>query len=285
MQDLYERYRLSDYADQADAILHSILYEIDYKVQFHKHSYFEIFLVFSGGIFHEANGESRDIPCNSILFIRPHDMHRYRQNGDEPCGLIRLWISPYIFEALQSFLGKSSCIQRLLAEKLPPGITVTGMEMKSFLDRFEDIFSLSPEEEPRRVSSLKMLFVEIALLFTGQLAGPVNKSLPDWLGQLCRDIAIKDNLVLGIDRLFELSNRSREHVSRSFKNYLGTTPTDYIKHLRLNYAANQLANTNRKIVDICYESGFGNLSYFYECFKAHYGMTPSSYRASKLTLV
>jgi len=283
MQDCYERYRLSDYSDQADAILHSIINEINFKVQLHNHSYYEIFLVFSGGIYHEINGELQDIPCNSILFIRPDDMHRYYQKGDAACGLVRLWISPRIFDSLKYFLGKSSGIDKLLEEKLSPTLSITEIDMQSFLDRFEGIFSLSPEEESRRISSLKMLLVEIALLFSGCLGQIENKSLPSWLEKLCRKMSLKDNLTQGIDRLFELSNTIREHLSRSFKKHLDITPTEYIKRLRLNYAANQLANTNRKIVDICFDSGFGNLSYFYQCFKELYGLAPSRYRASKLT--
>ena len=85
--------------------------------------------------------------------------------------------------------------------------------------------------------------------------------------------------------LFELSSVSREHLIRSFKKYLGTTPTQYINRLRLNYATNQLANTNRKVVDICYGSEFGNLSYFYQSFKFAYGVTPKDYRFQKLISV
>ncbi len=285
MQDCYERYRLSDFEDPSDAILHSIINELNFKVPLHRHTYYEIFLLFSGEIYHEVNGEIVDIPTNSMLFIRPEDMHRYYQKGDLSCGLIRLWISPHIFDTLRDFLGNSPGLGRLLGDKLPPTMSVSALRMQSFLERFEALFSLTPAEESRRISSLKLILMEIALLFSGYISQRERSSLPPWIEDLCNKMSLKDNFTQGIDRLFELSHTSREHISRSFKKYLAVTPTEYIKQLRLNYAVNQLANTNRKVVDICFDSGFGNMSYFYKCFFECYGMTPAAYRASKFMQV
>jgi len=283
MQDCYERYRLTDYEDPSDAILHSVISRIDYKVFFHRHTYYEIFLLYSGRILHEVNGKAMEIPSNTIIFIRPDDFHQYRQLGDEDCGLVRLWISPQIMEDLIRFLGKSSGVKRLLDDNLPPCTSIQKTEMQSFVKRFEAVFSFRQEEESRRVATLKQLLMELVFHFIGIINPVQDENLPHWFSELCRQMSQKDNFVLGLERLFELSPVSREHLSRSFKKYLGITPTQYINRLRLNYAANQFANTNRKIVDVCYDSGFGNLSYFYNCFKSAYGVVPKVYRLQKLT--
>lgn len=285
MQDCYERYRLSDYDDPLDAILHSIIHRINYKVQFHNHSYYEIFLVLSGGLYHEVNGSIQEVFCNSIVFIRPEDVHRYRQLNDKPCGLIRVWVSIQIINSLKIFLGSNSGFDRLLEEKLPVVLAVGKTGMQSFHDRFEAIFSLPAEDEAKRISSLKMLLTEIALLFTSSISRDKNQDLPSWLAELCNKMSRKDNFISGLDRLFELSPTSREHLSRCFKKYLGVTPTDYIKQLRLNYSANLLANTNKKITDVCYDSGFGNLSYFYQCFEQAYGVTPNCFRKARFSRI
>lgn len=283
MQDCYERYRLSDYPDPSDAILHSIIYDINYKVPLHNHSYNEIFLVFSGGMHHEVNGEVQDISCNTVLFIRPEDRHRYYQKENTSCGLIRLWFSPHIFDSLRYFLGDSLALDRLREKRLPPRLSISEVAMQGFVDRFKAIFSLSPQEEAKRISSLKLLLLEITLLLLEPMEKDEKRAGPLWLEEICRKMALKDNFALGMDRLFELSPASREHTSRSFKKHLDMTPTEYVKALRLNYAANQLANTNMKIVDICFDAGFGNMSYFYDCFTQYYGLTPNNYRKSKLS--
>jgi len=75
-----------------------------------------------------------------------------------------------------------------------------------------------------------------------------------------------------------LTDRSREHVSRCMKKYMGMTPSEYINSLRLNYIANMLRDSNCDITEIIFESGFNNISWASEQFKKKYGMTMRQYR-------
>ncbi|HBK27529.1 MAG TPA: AraC family transcriptional regulator [Dialister sp.] len=63
-----------------------------------------------------------------------------------------------------------------------------------------------------------------------------------------------------------------------FKQAYGMTPKEYIDHLRLNHAKEALRHTDKKIIDIAYETGFTSLSAFNRFFKKKTGMTPSTYR-------
>ena len=80
--------------------------------------------------------------------------------------------------------------------------------------------------------------------------------------------------------MFALTDRSREHVSRCMKKYIGMTVSEYINHLRLNYIANTLLNSNHTITDIVYASGFNNLSWANTQFRTKYHMSMSEYRRS-----
>lgn len=62
------------------------------------------------------------------------------------------------------------------------------------------------------------------------------------------------------------------------KKYYGVTVTEFINDLRLNYAANMLKNSNMSILDICYDCGFDNTSYFHRKFKEKYDVTPLKFR-------
>ena len=58
-----------------------------------------------------------------------------------------------------------------------------------------------------------------------------------------------------------------------------TKLTTYIMHLRLEYAAKQLLEQpDKNIVQIASESGFGSGTYFSNCFRQHFSMTPTYYR-------
>ena len=66
--------------------------------------------------------------------------------------------------------------------------------------------------------------------------------------------------------------------SRFFKLRTGRTLSDYIIDIRLGYAARQLVDTTTSIVEICYESGFNNVSNFNRIFKKRKGCSPSTFR-------
>ena len=76
----------------------------------------------------------------------------------------------------------------------------------------------------------------------------------------------------------EISGKSREYIARSFKKFLGITPTDFVNDLKLTYAASRIINTNLKITDICLSSGYESISWFNKMFIIKYGMSPKDFR-------
>ena len=102
--------------------------------------------------------------------------------------------------------------------------------------------------------------------------------MPAWLSRLCAEMRKNGNFTCGIERMLSLTDKSREHVSRSLKKHLGLTPSEFINDLRLNFIANMLKNSNHGVAEIVFESGFGNLSWAAELFRKKYGVTMSFYR-------
>ncbi len=66
--------------------------------------------------------------------------------------------------------------------------------------------------------------------------------------------------------------------SRFFKLRTGRTLSDYIIDIRLGYAARQLVDTTTSVVEICYDSGFNNVSNFNRIFKKRKGCSPTTFR-------
>lgn len=62
---------------------------------------------------------------------------------------------------------------------------------------------------------------------------------------------------------------------------MGTTPVGYIAERRLARAAELLTSPDAiSVTDIAFDLGFNDSAYFARCFRHHYGVTPSGYRAS-----
>ncbi len=82
-------------------------------------------------------------------------------------------------------------------------------------------------------------------------------------------------------RITDVANLARMNgsaFSHYFKKRTGYSFTDFINQLRLNHAAKQIISRDKNIADICFDSGFNNLSNFNRMFKKWKGDTPLQYR-------
>ncbi|MEO7991854.1 MAG: helix-turn-helix transcriptional regulator [Chryseolinea sp.] len=61
----------------------------------------------------------------------------------------------------------------------------------------------------------------------------------------------------------------------------GYAPNDFMRHMRLQRAADLLMQKAGNVSEIGYQVGFNNLSYFSKCFKEKFGTLPSSFLGSR----
>lgn len=70
------------------------------------------------------------------------------------------------------------------------------------------------------------------------------------------------------------------YLSRLFKEKTGQNFTEYLTQIRMEQVKELLKNSDRKIIEICEQTGYDNPRYFSKVFKQYTGMTPSEYRES-----
>lgn len=108
---------------------------------------------------------------------------------------------------------------------------------------------------------------------------PDKKNLiPVWLSDTVNEMKINKNYTKGVPKMVELSGKTAEHLSRSMKKYYNVSPTDYINNLRMKNVSRLLLETDNPVIDICYENGYQNMSWFNTLFKKTFFMTPSQFR-------
>ena len=71
---------------------------------------------------------------------------------------------------------------------------------------------------------------------------------------------------------------SENECLRCFHTMVGSTPIQYVKQVRIQKAAELLADAGQKISDIGAACGFQEMSYFARTFRELRGCTPSQYR-------
>jgi AraC family transcriptional regulator, exoenzyme S synthesis regulatory protein ExsA len=85
-----------------------------------------------------------------------------------------------------------------------------------------------------------------------------------------------------VEKFGYLTGRSLTTFKRDFKRTFNTTPQKWLTEKRLGLAYHQINDLNKKPVDVCYESGFENLSHFSFAFKKQFGVSPAQLNNAKI---
>ncbi len=81
-----------------------------------------------------------------------------------------------------------------------------------------------------------------------------------------------------LKRLAELVNMAEGSLCRFFKMNMGITVFEYLNKIKTDFACKLLMDHDLSILEVCYDSGFNNISHFNKQFKKITGLTPSEYR-------
>jgi len=96
-------------------------------------------------------------------------------------------------------------------------------------------------------------------------------------GLLDQDYAFQHSLV----SLARSVGMSTFHFARLFAELVGTPPHRYLLRVRLDEAARRL-HQGASVTEVCFATGFHNLSYFIRAFQRRFGVSPRNHRALRI---
>jgi AraC family cel operon transcriptional repressor len=244
----------------------------------HCHDYYEIFLVDQGNAVHRVNGTSEAISAGFLCFVRPADVHYYDTISDN-FRIINIIIPEGIISTLFNFLGEGFEKARLLDAATPLSVVLDYDEFHSLIHDLEQLIIYKKIMREKSDTAYHITVFNIMTKhFTPKPLVKVSGNIPQWLRWLSLEMLKKENFTKGLPALYWLSGKSPEHLARSCRKFLNKTPSKLVNDIRLEYAAKMLVSTASPIIEICEDSGFDSLSYFYHRFKEHYGVSPVMFR-------
>lgn len=239
------------------------------------HDFYEITLMTGGCMEVLVDGWSARLHKGALILIRPGDRHTRAAEG--PCTYINLAFPARVVTDLFTYLGDPAGEQAVLRAPAPPLAVLPPGETLLLQARLEQL-NLLPADDPRTAAmALRQAVFQMMTQYLLPVPAPAP-ACPAWLAGLLKRLDDPDCFDWGLAEMAAHTGRTREHLCRSFKKYLGVTPTAYLNAHRLNYAANLLRHSDQKVVDIAYAAGFQSVSRFYQAFRQCYGLSPRQYR-------
>ncbi len=251
----------------------------------HSHDFYELFLVTDGILYHIVNGERQTLSAGTLVFIRPQDIHSYEKHPSGDAELLNINFRIHAIHSTFKFLGEGFHPRRLTESKLPASQSLSLNETNHLIEQISQITNIPAHLHAEICTAVRALLVELLISFFSPQQASLSPNAPPWLHSIQVEMLNKDHFVEGLSALYRLSPVSPEHLSRTLRKHLGITPTEWINDMRLNYAANLLRYSNEEIVAVSLESGFNNLSHFYELFGLRYQISPAKYRKANRRIV
>jgi AraC-like DNA-binding protein/quercetin dioxygenase-like cupin family protein len=172
--------------------------------------------------------------------------------------------------SIRELLGKSKrgiLFSKETIERLKPKILQLSdsQDFDSLLNFFSILYDLSIATDTKKLSSNS--YVDYYSFPESHRIEKVNSY-------------VKKNLHnrIQLKEVADLVNMSESAFSHFFKKCTKGSFSDYITDLRLGVSARLLFESEQTINEICYDSGFNNVSNFNRTFKRKMGLTPSDFR-------
>ena len=243
---------------------------------------YEILHVVSGsGAMYFANSVSM-IQGGDFVFINSFEEHFFRQDTvGEPLRCYRILFDVAALgpadDACRAFFEEIKLCRFL---KMPPELE----------KRFHNVEALGKNMEGRELI-LRSLLLDI-------ISYAVETSQYERYSRLAsverRSLSAIDNALhyirenysenLSLKSILELTNYSKSHFIRLFKESTGMYVSEYINKYRIEKACLDLIYTNNNITEIATANGFNNIQYFSRKFREYMKCTPKQYQKKRKKL-
>ena len=234
----------------------------------------EIVFLMKGFQVYEAGQAHFNLSGGDLFVAYPDEPHSSGSYPESVCDLI--WIQLDVTPGLP-FLGLDEVHADGLRAALCclPRIFTGDAALRASLT--EAFFSLAQEDALEKSYGEQLLVC--ALLRMKKLSQKLFARHADSIGEAIA--YIHDNLTenISLQQAADCCGLSLSRFKTKFKEETGTTPRDYIHHVKLE-RAKRLLEQGCSVTRVALELGFSTPNYFSTVFKKYHGLTPSEYQAA-----
>lgn len=264
----------------------------------HVHDFIEISYVASGTGIHILGDKQYEVGKGDLFLINydvPHEFRSFDSSSSAPLEVYNCVFKPdFIDVNLINYKDFSDVIHYLSFRSIftmeadhIDDVKILGggnLLIEAIYRKMLDEFT---RQEEGYVELLRAYLIELLIhIFRGlKKSGKAGSSAMMHHAKLIEQSKqyLRANYVLGakLNELASQSFLSPTYFCKLFKDYTGTTISEYVQSLRIEEACDLLQQTDEKIITIAQQVGYKDTKHFNEVFKKLTGMTPSSYRKAE----
>lgn len=242
----------------------------------HCHDYWEFTIITKGSVLHKINNLSRRVEENTLLVIRPNDVHSIFKADDGEISHVNLGVKDEALKQILPFLAEGLYESLLGGEYLEYKLSKpTTIYFANMFNQFQTMGQY--KEVGGQYQSIIFLSIirELLLCVEGIRHGATYSPV---INEFMTRLRKPENFGLSIEDIVKDMNYTHCHIIRLFKKETGMTPSQFSLKCKLNHARILLESTNMSIVEIASAVGFSSLGHFTEVFKNQYSLPPANYR-------
>lgn len=250
-----------------------LLNTVDYRTP-HVHSEWELLWVLDQRLVVTSEQSQFLVDEGQFVLFNPNTPHEFHKE-EQSCTFLCLQISPKLFPFVQRIVDVCF-LNRHLSDGQLEELRFAMRDLAAAYFRAEENYELYCIGKASLI--LYMLLTNLpGHVLTQEEAASIDRRN----ARLKRMIRFVDENYMHKIRLSDFAESehcSMTYLSHFIKDATNMTFQEYVNSVRFNCACKLIASEDRKMLDVCMESGFSDYRYFVRAFRQQYGMTPEEYR-------
>ena len=266
----------------------------DFNTKLHRHEYMQINYVCQGQGKHCLNNHDFDIVKGDIFIIPPYIPHRIMRYDNSSIEIFEFEFEPEFINRnfdgisnIESFFDFAYIEPFLVSEsKVKPRLNMIGGVQVQVENILEEVFKEYNERKSGYILLVRSLLLKLLIVLgrelTRELEGTESRVIYDCSKNAVLNAVkyIKEHYIedIWVDEVAQKFTISPSYFRYLFKIITSKTFTEYVNDLRISRSMELLRDTDMRVIDVCYESGFKNINHFNRMFRQQTGKTPLMYR-------
>lgn len=250
----------------------------------HSHKFWEFTLITDGTIMHKINDDTVICNKNTLLVLRPDDRHMFLTVSPQSSH-INFTVPLKFMETQLNLLHSEAHSVLLNADPIALELSEINcqriIQMAIKAETVKNTKGEDSEEYQYRLSQLFLIFMEeiVYRIFISQgNLKPDYNFLPKHLKKVIALLNNAENFSLNLKDILEQIPYSYIHISKSFKQYMSMSLSDYFQTIKMNYAKMLLERGDTSILSVSESVGYTKQSHFNLAFKNFFHVTPLHYK-------